>query len=79
MSCFPEFSWMNAAFENATTKAALGVPGNVTYTPVNQEVGKTFVLAGDQYVRPASIRHSCDPEEILSTALWSTISCTNLS
>lgn len=53
-ACFREFSWATAVFEN-TTKVALGVSANVIWAPVSEEVGKMFVLAGDEYVRSVFI------------------------
>ncbi|KAI0062587.1 alpha/beta-hydrolase [Artomyces pyxidatus] len=46
-SCFPVFDHMKKYFNDPATKAALGVPAHLNYTPLNMDVNKEFEDFGD--------------------------------
>ncbi|KAI0056305.1 alpha/beta-hydrolase [Artomyces pyxidatus] len=45
-SCYPEFDWLRAFFNNPTTKDELGVPSHVGY--MSEDVYNDFVAVGDR-------------------------------
>ncbi|KIJ29216.1 hypothetical protein M422DRAFT_37026 [Sphaerobolus stellatus SS14] len=45
--CFPQFTWMTDTFNNASIKAELGVPDEITFLALNKKVGEEFFSAGD--------------------------------
>lgn len=47
--CIPQFIWIGNFFNNATNKAALGVPEGVNFVALSNDVSEAFNAAGDLY------------------------------
>ncbi|KZV81658.1 alpha/beta-hydrolase [Exidia glandulosa HHB12029] len=47
LECNPEFGWAVDLLNSTETKEILGVPQELTFTPVNVEVNQNFSFAGD--------------------------------